>query len=100
MVFQNTTISLSGYTPARLAIFQRLGGPETPGKLAEAAEFTSEMRDIFLHQAGARDTAALNPDDWALDPYAFHRPESRRYMSRSLMNVKTTIQPMPYGATL
>jgi pimeloyl-ACP methyl ester carboxylesterase len=92
MVFQNRTISLSGYNPARLQVFHRMGGPETPAKLAEAEESASETRDKFLHQTGAHDTKALNPDDWAVDAYAFGIPDSRRYMARLLMNIETNTQ--------
>ena len=36
LIFQNTTISREGWNPARLEVYERIGGPETPDKLAEA----------------------------------------------------------------
>jgi pimeloyl-ACP methyl ester carboxylesterase len=48
MVFQNTTISLSGYNAARFKVFERISGVETPEKLAEAEESASEKRDIHV----------------------------------------------------
>jgi pimeloyl-ACP methyl ester carboxylesterase len=87
LVFQNTTITLSGYNPARLKVFERIGGKETPEKLAEAEESASERRDEFLHRTGAHDASALDPDDWGADAYAFGIPECRQYMSRLLMDI-------------
>jgi pimeloyl-ACP methyl ester carboxylesterase len=87
LVFQNTTITLSGYNPARLRVFERIGGKETPEKLEEAEKSASEQRDIFLHQTGARGASALDPDDWGADAYAFGFPDSRQYMSRLLMDI-------------
>ena len=87
LVFQNTTITLSGYNPARLKVFERIGGHRTPEKLAEAERSASEERDRFLHQTGARDAETLDPDDWAVDAYAFAIPESRLYMSRLLTDI-------------
>ena len=91
LVFQNTTITLSGYNPARLKVFERIGGQATPEKLAEAEESASEERDRFLHRTGARDAEALNPDDWAVDTYAFGIPESRRYMAQLLTDIMSNV---------
>ena len=91
LVFQNTTITLSGYNPARLQVFERIGGQPTPEKLAEAEASASEERDRFLHKTGARDAEALNPDDWAVDAYAFGIPESRRYMARLLTDIMSNV---------
>src|SRR5262250_966821 len=55
------TTSLEGWNPERLKIYERLGGPETPEKLAETEQFATMERDMFLHQKGARQPDALNP---------------------------------------
>jgi pimeloyl-ACP methyl ester carboxylesterase len=47
---------------------------------------------MYLHQTGAHDVAALDPDDWGGDAYAFGIPESRQYMSRLLMDVVSNIK--------
>jgi pimeloyl-ACP methyl ester carboxylesterase len=91
LVFQNTTITLSGYSPARLKVFERIGGQPTPEKLAEAETSASEERDRFLHQTGARDAEALDPDDWAVDAYAFGIPANRRYMARILTDIMSNV---------
>lgn len=71
LIFQNFTISVEGWNPERLKVYERLGGPETPEKLAETEQFATVERDMFLHKKGARQPNALNPDNWAVDAYAF-----------------------------
>jgi pimeloyl-ACP methyl ester carboxylesterase len=95
LIFQNTTISLEGWNPARLKFYERIGGPETPDKLAEAEQLATEGRDRFLHQAGARQPDALDPDNWAIDAYAFSIPEDRVFMSRLLMNMAANVPHYP-----
>jgi pimeloyl-ACP methyl ester carboxylesterase len=95
LIFQNTTISLEGWNPARLKFYERIGGPETPDKLAEAEQLATEGRDMFLHQAGARRPDALDPDNWAIDAYAFSIPEKRVFMSRLLMNMEANVPHYP-----
>jgi pimeloyl-ACP methyl ester carboxylesterase len=92
LIFQNTVISLEGWNPEILKRYERLGGPETPDKLAEAQQLATVSRDIFLHQTGARQPDALNPDNWAIDAFAFSNPEKRVFMSRLLMNVTSNVQ--------
>ena len=53
LVFQNFTISVEGWNPERLKVYERLGGPETPEKLAETEQFATVERDMFLHRKGA-----------------------------------------------
>jgi pimeloyl-ACP methyl ester carboxylesterase len=95
LIFQNTTISLEGWNPAVLKVYERIGGTETPDKLAEAEQLATVGRDRFLHQAGARRPDALNPDNWAIDAYAFSIPEDRLFMSRLLMNMEANIPHYP-----
>jgi pimeloyl-ACP methyl ester carboxylesterase len=95
LIFQNTTISVEGWNPERLKAYERIGGPETPDKLAEAEQLATENRDKFLHQTGARRPDALNPDNWAIDAHAFAIPASRAFMSRMLMNQATNVQHYP-----
>ena len=52
-------------------------------------------RSKFLHQTGARQPDALNPDNWAMDAYACSIASSRVFMSRLLMNLATNIQHYP-----
>jgi pimeloyl-ACP methyl ester carboxylesterase len=95
LVFQNTTISLEGWNPDRLKVYERLGGPETPEKLAEALQVATEDRDKFLHQVGARRPDVVNPDNWAIDAHAFSIPADRVFMSRLLMNISANVPYYP-----
>src|SRR5216683_6697968 len=95
LIFQNFTTSVEGRNPAILKGYERIGGPETPEKLAEAERLATEDRDKFLHQTGARLPDALNPDHWAIDAHAFAIPASRAFMSRILMNLATNVQHYP-----
>ena len=81
--------------PRAPEIYERLGGPETPDKLAETEQFTAVERSKFLHKKGARQPEALNPDNWAMDAYAFSIGASRVFMSRLFMNLATNIQLYP-----
>jgi pimeloyl-ACP methyl ester carboxylesterase len=95
LIFQNTVISLEGWNPARLKVYERLGGPETPDKLAEVEQFATVGRDKFLHQRGARRPDDLNPDNWAIDAYAFSIEANRVFMSRLFMNLAANFQHYP-----
>jgi pimeloyl-ACP methyl ester carboxylesterase len=95
LIFQNTTISLEGWNSARLPFYERIGGPETPDKLAEAEQLANVGRDKFLHQAGARSPDVVDPDNWAIDAYAFSIPEDRVFMSRLLMNMEANFPRYP-----
>jgi pimeloyl-ACP methyl ester carboxylesterase len=92
LVFQNFTIAVEGWSPERLKVYERLGGPETPENLAETEQLTTVERDMFLHKRGARQPDALNPDNWAIDAYAFSIAANRDFMSRLLMNLATNIR--------
>jgi pimeloyl-ACP methyl ester carboxylesterase len=95
LIVQNFTMSVEGWNPARLQVYERLGGPETPEKLAETEQFATVERDKYLHQTGARRPEALNPDSWAVDAYAFSIAANRAFMSRLFMNLTTNIQHYP-----
>jgi pimeloyl-ACP methyl ester carboxylesterase len=95
LIFQNFTISVEGWNPERLKVYERLGGAETPEKLAETQQFVTVERDKFLHKTGARQPDALNPDNWAIDAYAFSIAANRVFMSRLFMNLATNIQRYP-----
>ena len=99
LIFQNFTISVEGWNPERLKVYERLGGPETPENLAETQQLATVERDMFLHKRGAHQPDALNPDNWAIDAYAFSIPANRVFMSRLLMNLATNIQLYPRWAT-
>jgi pimeloyl-ACP methyl ester carboxylesterase len=98
LIFQNFTISVEGWNPERLKVYERLGGPETPEKLAETEQFATVERDMFLHKKGARQPDGLNPDNWAIDAYAFSIASNRVFMSRLFMNLTTNIQHYPEWA--
>ena len=98
LIFQNFTIAVEGWNPDRLEIYKRLGGPETPEKLAETEQFATVERSMFLHKKGARQPDSLNPDNWAIDAYAFSIAASRVFMSRLFMNLATNIQLYPQWA--
>jgi pimeloyl-ACP methyl ester carboxylesterase len=95
LIFQNFTISMEGFDPERLKVYERLGGPETPEKLAETEQFATVERDMFLHKKGARQPDALNPDSWAIDAYAFSITAARVFMSRLFMTLSTNFQHYP-----
>jgi pimeloyl-ACP methyl ester carboxylesterase len=95
LIFQNTVISVEGWNPEILKRYERLGGPETPDKLAEAEQLATVNRDMFLHRTGARRPDSLNPDNWAMDAYAFSFPEKRTFMARLLMNLTSNVQHYP-----
>jgi pimeloyl-ACP methyl ester carboxylesterase len=92
LIFQNMTTSVEGWNPERLKVYERLSGPETPENLAEAQQFVTVERDMFLHKRGARQPDALNPDNWAIDAYAFSIAANRAFMSRLFMNLATNIR--------
>jgi pimeloyl-ACP methyl ester carboxylesterase len=98
LIFQNFTISIEGWNPERLKVYERLGGHETPESLAEVEQFATVERDMFLHKRGARRPDALNPDYWAIDAYTFSIPASRIFMSRLFMTLATNIQLYPQWA--
>ena len=79
-------------------MYTRLGGPETQEKLAETERLATVERDMFIHKKGARRPDTLNPDNWAIDAYAFSIPASRAYMSRFFMNIATNIPHYPQWA--
>jgi len=91
LIFQNFTIAVEGWNPDRLKVYERLGGPETPENLAETEQLATVERDEFLHKRGASQPDALNPDNWAIDAYAFSIAAKRAFMSRLLMNLATNI---------
>ena len=91
LIVQNFTTSVEGWNPERLAVYKRLGGPETPENLAETMQLATVARDKFLHERGAHQPDALNPDSWAIDAYAFSNDASRVFMSRLLMNLASNL---------
>jgi pimeloyl-ACP methyl ester carboxylesterase len=95
LIFQNFTISVEGWNPERLKVYERLSGPETPENLAETEQFDTVERDMFLHKRGADQPDALNPNNWAIDAYAFSIAASRVFMSRLFMNITTNIPLYP-----
>jgi pimeloyl-ACP methyl ester carboxylesterase len=95
LICQNFTIAVEGFNPERLKVYERLGGPETPEKLAETEQFATVERDMFLHTKGARRPDALNPDNWAIDAYVFSIEAKRAFMSRLFMNLSTNIPHYP-----
>jgi pimeloyl-ACP methyl ester carboxylesterase len=95
LIFSNCTITVKGWEPERLKIYEGLGGPETPEKLAQAEESSTVERSKFLHKTGARRPDALNPDDWAIDAYAFSVEANRVFMSRLLMNLTANLENFP-----
>jgi len=98
LIFQNFTMTVDGWNADRLKLYERLGGPETPEKLAQAEEFATVGRSMFLHKTGARQPEALNPDNWAMDAYAFSIPATRTFMARLFLNLTTNIQHYPEWA--
>jgi pimeloyl-ACP methyl ester carboxylesterase len=92
LIFQNFTMSIEGWNPDRLKVYERIGGIETPEKLAETEQFATVERSMFIHKKGARMPELLNPDSWAIDAYAFSIPASRTFMSRLFMNLSTNIE--------
>jgi pimeloyl-ACP methyl ester carboxylesterase len=98
LIFQNFTMSVDGWDADRLKLYEQLAGPETPAKLAQAEGFASVERSMFLHKTGAHDPEAVNPDNWAMDAYAFSLPKSRTFMAKLFLNVTTNIPHYPEWA--
>jgi len=92
LIFQNFTMSVNGWNADRLKLYEQLGGHETPEKLAQAEGFATVERSMFLHKTGARQPEAVNPDNWAMDAYAFSIAASRTFMARLFLNLTTNIQ--------
>jgi pimeloyl-ACP methyl ester carboxylesterase len=95
LIFQNVTITREGWNPAIVKAYEQLGGTETPAKLADAGKRVTMDRDIFLHRTGAGQPDALNPDNWAIDAYAFSIEANRLFMSRLLMNMEANFPHYP-----
>ena len=95
LIIQNTTISKEGWNPAVLSFYEKIGGTETPDKLAEAEKRFTIDRSRFLHQTGARRPEAVNPDNWGIDAYAFSIEADLLFMSRLLMNLATNVSHYP-----
>jgi pimeloyl-ACP methyl ester carboxylesterase len=95
LIFQNVTVTREGWNPAIVEGYERLGGSETSAKLADAGKRFTMDRDIFLHRTGARQPDALNPDNWAIDAYAFSIEANRLFMSRLLMNMDANFPHYP-----
>jgi hypothetical protein len=95
LIFQNFTITVEGWNAERLGVYKRLGGPNTPENLAETEQFATVERAMFLHKNGARQPDALNPDNWAIDAYAFSIPANWVFMSTLFMNLTTNIEHYP-----
>ena len=95
LICQNFVIAADGWNPPILKAYDQFSGPETPDKLAAAQDRATVSRSKFLHQTGAHAPDALNPDNWAIDAYAFSIPASRTFMSRLLMNLPTNVQRYP-----
>jgi pimeloyl-ACP methyl ester carboxylesterase len=95
LIIQNFTMSVEGWNPERLKLYESVAGRETPEKLAKTEQFATLERSIFLHKTGAREPDALNPDNWAMDAYAFSIAPSRAFMSRLFMNLTTNIPHYP-----
>src|SRR4030095_12759245 len=95
LIFQNFTTSVEGWNPERLKVYERLGGPENPETRAETEQFATVDRGMVLHKKGAGQPDALNPDNWAMDAYAFSIAANRVFMSRLFMNLATNIPHYP-----
>src|SRR5262249_60326828 len=98
LIFQNFTLTMDGWNPDRLRVYEGLSGAETPEKLVETEQFATVERVRFLHQKGARQPDDLNPDHWAMDAYALSIPASRVFMSRLFMNLATNFPQYPKWA--
>jgi pimeloyl-ACP methyl ester carboxylesterase len=95
LILQNFTISAEGFSPDRLKVYERLGGPETAEKLAETEQFATVERDMFLHKKGARRPDALNPDSWAIHASMFSNEAKRAFMSRLFMGLSSNFRHYP-----
>jgi hypothetical protein len=100
LTFQYFTPSVEGWNPERLNVYEQLGGTESPEKLAETEQFAAVERDRFLHQTGARQPDALNPDDWEIDADAFSIAANRVFRSRLCMHLTTNIQHYPKSTAI
>ena len=53
LIFQNFTTSVEGWNPERLKVYERLGGSETPEKLAETEQFATVERSMSPQEGRA-----------------------------------------------
>ena len=82
-----------------MKFYDQIDGIENPEKLAEAKKRFTMDRSMFLHQSGSHQPEALDPDNWAIDAYAFSIEADRLFMSRLLMNMKANFPHYPEWIT-
>jgi pimeloyl-ACP methyl ester carboxylesterase len=95
LIFQNTTLSVEGWKADHLQHYERISGPETPEKVADAEQLITVERDMVLHRSGARWPDDLDPTDWAVDSYVFSQPEKRLFMARLVMQLSSNVPLYP-----
>jgi pimeloyl-ACP methyl ester carboxylesterase len=53
LIFQSFTTSVEGWNQERLKLYESVGGPETPEKLAKTEQFATMERSMFLRAGPA-----------------------------------------------
>jgi hypothetical protein len=86
LIFQNFTTSVEGWNPECLKVYERLGGPETPEKLAETEQFATVERHVSPQEGRA---PARRPESGQLG----HRRLCVLYRSESGFYVEVIYEP-------
>ena len=94
-IIQNTNAYLEGVGDAPKSVLGPLWEKRTPETERPAREFVSLEGTKFHWLVGARDPAAINPDNWVLDQALLDRPGTQDYQVDLLENYKTNIALYP-----
>jgi pimeloyl-ACP methyl ester carboxylesterase len=94
-IIQNTNAYTEGVGDAPKKALLPLWEKRTPETEKAAREFVSLESTKFHWLVGARDPAAINPDNWVLDQALLDRPGTQDYQVDLLENYKTNIALYP-----
>lgn len=94
-IIQNANAYMEGVGEAPKKALLPLWEKRTPETEKAAREFVSLEGTRFHWLVGARDPAAINPDNWVLDQALLDRPGTQDYQVDLLENYKTNIALYP-----
>ncbi len=94
-IVQNANAYLEGVGDAPKQALGPLWEKRTPETEKAARDFLSLEGTKFHWQVGAKDSEAINPDNWALDQALLDRPGTQDYQVDLLENYKTNIALYP-----
>jgi pimeloyl-ACP methyl ester carboxylesterase len=94
-IIQNTNAYMEGVGDAPKGVLLPLWEKRTPETEKLAREFVSLEGTKFHWLVGAKDPAAINPDNWVLDQALLDRPGVQDYQVDLLENYKSNIALYP-----